>query len=75
MSEYDVIVVGSGAGGASTAYRVIEGGRRVLLLEKGGFLPRDASTLDVKQVFRSGRFKNQERWVDGKNSAPTSSFT
>jgi choline dehydrogenase-like flavoprotein len=67
MTEPDVIVVGSGAGGASTAYRLVKGGRRVLLLEKGGFLPRDRSTLDVKQVFKSGRFKNQERWVDGEN--------
>jgi len=67
MTEHDVIVVGSGAGGASTAYRLVKAGRRVLLLEKGGFLPRDRSTLDVKQVFKSGRFKNQEHWVDGQN--------
>jgi choline dehydrogenase-like flavoprotein len=67
MTEPDAIVVGSGAGGAAVAYRLIKGGRRVLLLEKGGFLPRDASTLDVKQVFKSGRFKNQEHWVDGEN--------
>jgi choline dehydrogenase-like flavoprotein len=67
MTEPDVIVVGSGAGGASAAYRLIKGRRRVLLLEKGGFLPRDRSTLDVKQVFKSGRFKNQEHWVDGEN--------
>lgn len=67
MTEHDVIIVGSGAGGASTAYRLIKAGRRILLLEKGGFLPRDGSTLDVKQVFKSGRFKNQEHWVDGDN--------
>jgi choline dehydrogenase-like flavoprotein len=67
MAKQDVIVVGSGAGGAATAYRLIKTGRRVLLLEKGGFLPRDRSTLDVKQVFKSGRFKNQEHWVDGAN--------
>ncbi len=65
MTEHDVIIVGSGAGGAAAAYRLIKGGRRVLLLEKGGFLPRDGSTLDVKEVFKSGRFKNQEPWVDG----------
>jgi choline dehydrogenase-like flavoprotein len=67
MTEPDVIVVGSGAGGAAAAYRLIKGGHRVLLLEKGGVLPRDGSTLDVKAVFKSGRFKNQEPWVDGNN--------
>ncbi len=65
MSEPDVIVVGSGAGGASVAHRLVKAGRRVLLLEKGGELPRDGSTLDVKTVFQSGRFKNQEPWLDG----------
>ncbi len=71
MAEHDVIIVGSGAGGASAAYRLVKGGRRVLLLEKGGFLPRDGSTLDVKEVFKSGRFKNQEPWLDGKSKAFT----
>ncbi|MBL8660957.1 MAG: GMC family oxidoreductase [Rhodospirillales bacterium] len=64
---YDVIIVGSGAGGAAVAYKLVRGGKRVLLLEKGTTLPRDRSTLDVKQVFREGRFKNKEQWVDGYN--------
>jgi len=65
--EHDVIIVGSGAGGSAAAYRLIKAGKRVLVLEKGGFLPRDGSTLEVKTVFQSGRFKNQEHWIDGKN--------
>jgi len=67
MAEHDVIVVGSGAGGASATCRLVKDGRRVLMLEKGGFLPRDGSTLDVKAVFKSGRFKNQEPWGDGES--------
>ena len=39
--HYDVLVVGSGPGGATTAARVAETGRRVLLLERGDFLPRE----------------------------------
>jgi choline dehydrogenase-like flavoprotein len=68
MSDsYDAIIVGSGAGGAAVAYKLVQGGKRVLLLEKGAPLPRDRSTLDVKQVFKEGRFKNKEPWVDGYN--------
>jgi choline dehydrogenase-like flavoprotein len=68
MSEpFDVIVVGSGAGGAAVAYKLVGHGKRVLLLEKGGALPRDRTTLDVKKVFRDGLFKNHEPWVDGYN--------
>ena len=68
MSErYDVVVIGSGAGGAAVAHRLVRAGMRVLLLEKGKALPRDRTTLDVKQVFREGRFRNKEPWVDGYN--------
>jgi choline dehydrogenase-like flavoprotein len=68
MNEvFDAIVVGSGAGGAATAYKLVRSGKRVLLLEKGGELPKDGSTLSVKEVFKNDRFKNKELWVDGEN--------
>ena len=65
--QYDAIVVGSGAGGAAVAYKMVQAGRRVLVLEKGDHLPRDGTTLDTKKVFREGVFKNKEPWVDGEN--------
>jgi choline dehydrogenase-like flavoprotein len=69
MSEqqYDAIVIGSGAGGSAVAYQLVRNGRKTLLLEKGDRLPRDGSTLDVKQVFKEGRFKNKKTWVDNQN--------
>lgn len=68
MSErYDVIIIGSGAGGSAAAYSLVTAGKRVLLLEKGEHLPRDGSTLDVTQVLRQGRFKNHQAWVDRRN--------
>lgn len=65
-AQYDVIVVGSGAGGASVAYKLTLAGKRVLLIEKGPFLPRNASTLDVRRVFIDGVFKNHVPWLDSK---------
>lgn len=64
--RYHAIVVGSGAGGAAVAYKLANNGKRVLVLEKGDYLPRDGSTLDVKQVFESGRFKGQVPWLDNR---------
>jgi choline dehydrogenase-like flavoprotein len=64
-AAYDVIIVGSGAGGCAAAYNLVRAGLRVLLLEKGDDLPHDRSTLDVKQVIRDGRFKSSEEWLDG----------
>lgn len=66
-NSYDVIVIGSGAGGASVAYKLVNAGRRVLVLERGGYLPRDASTLSVKQVFKERVFSNKDVWIDGLN--------
>ena len=65
-AQHDVIVIGSGAGGASVAYKLVNAGKRVLLIEKGPFLPRNSSTLEVRQVFVDGVFKNHVVWLDSK---------
>lgn len=57
---YDAIIIGSGAGGSTVAYNLVHAGKRVLILEKGDVVPRDSSTLDVKTVFKEGRYKSHE---------------
>ncbi|MDT8383247.1 MAG: GMC family oxidoreductase [Gammaproteobacteria bacterium] len=69
--DFDAIVIGSGAGGSATAYQLARHGKRVLVLEKGGRLPRDGSTLDVRQVFGEGRFGNKQIWRDGRGEVFT----
>jgi choline dehydrogenase-like flavoprotein len=64
--RYDAIVIGSGAGGAAAAYRLALGGLRVLLLEKGDYLPTDGSTLDIRRVVHQGEFLSRESWLDGR---------
>ncbi len=66
---YDAIIIGSGAGGAAAAYTLVNAGMRVLMLEKGGQLPRDGSTLDVQRVFKRGEFKNKETWQDNRSGS------
>lgn len=75
-THHDVIVVGSGAGGAAAAYRLVEAGLRVLLLEKGEPLPRDGGTLDIEKVFHRGEFLSREAWLDGagKSCVPEEHF-
>ena len=64
--QYDAIVIGSGAGGAATAYRLVQAGLKVILLEKGDHLPVDGSTLDIQRVVHEGRFFSREIWKDGR---------
>ena len=64
--SHDVIIVGSGAGGAAAAHRLVQSGLSVALIERGLPLPRDGRTLDVQQVVHEGRFKSHEPWLDGQ---------
>src|SRR5262245_21210712 len=65
-TAFDAIVIGSGAGGAAAAYRLVLGGLRVALVEKGGHLPTDGSTLDIRRVVHGGEFLSREAWLDGR---------
>jgi choline dehydrogenase-like flavoprotein len=75
-SSFDVIIVGSGAGGAAAAYRLVLEGLRVLLVEKGAPLPHDGSTLDNAAVVTRGEFLSKEAWVDvrGNSICPQEHF-
>ena len=44
--HYDVIIVGSGAGGGTLAHTLAPSGKRILLLERGNFLPRETDNWD-----------------------------
>jgi choline dehydrogenase-like flavoprotein len=65
MSEhYDVIIIGSGAGGGTLAHRLAPSGKRVLLLERGGYAPREPENWDSAEVFLKGRYLSREKWID-----------
>jgi choline dehydrogenase-like flavoprotein len=54
--HYDVLVIGSGPGGATTAARVAETGKRVLMLERGDFLPRERDNWNSRAVFGDAKY-------------------
>ncbi|WP_116951022.1 GMC oxidoreductase [Jiangella endophytica] len=63
--EYDVIIVGSGAGGGTLAHRLAPSGRRVLILERGDWLPREIENWDATAVFVDNRYVSADTWYDG----------
>ena len=72
MDHYDLIVIGSGPGGASLAHRLAPTGKRILLLERGDYLPRSMANWDSKTVFVDGAYQAKENWYgrDGRSFQP-----
>jgi choline dehydrogenase-like flavoprotein len=64
--SFDAVIIGSGAGGAAAAWQLVRAGLRIALVEKGGPLPTDGSTLDFQRVVHLGEFKSREPWRDGQ---------
>ncbi len=73
MSErYDVIIIGSGAGGGSLAHRLASSGKKILILERGDWLPREARNWRVEDVFGANRYVSPDTWLlpDGTSFQP-----
>ncbi len=67
--HYDVIVIGSGPGGASFAQKLAPSGKRILILERGDYLKREIDNWSVKAVFGQGRYRIKESWRDSAGKA------
>ncbi len=62
MPHYDLIVIGSGPGGASLVHRLAPTGKRILLIERGDYLPRSQANWDSKTVFVDGAYQCTDTW-------------
>jgi len=62
--HYDVLVIGSGPGGATTAARAAETGKRVLIVEQGDFLPRERDNWSSRAVFGDAKYTADETFYD-----------
>ncbi len=73
MDHYDVIVIGSGAGGGTVTHALAPTGARILLLERGGWLPREPENWSPAATWLDGRYRNSGQWIDadtGKRFTP-----
>ena len=66
MAGYDVIIVGTGAGGGTLARHLAPSGKRILLLERGDWLPREPQNWLAQDVFVDNRYISEDTWYDGK---------
>jgi len=63
--HFDIVIIGSGAGGGTMAHALADTGARILVIERGGRVPRDADNWDPAVVWRDLRYRTTERWLNG----------
>ena len=70
MAEsYDVIIIGSGAGGGTLARHLAPSGKRILLLERGDWLPREPENWSTADVFVDGRYVSPDQWYSAEDKS------
>jgi len=65
MERYDVIIIGTGAGGGTLAWKLAPSGKRILLLERGDYVPREKDNWSTRAVNLEGKYATKEEWRDG----------
>jgi len=68
-SAYDFVIIGTGAGGGTLARRLAPSGKRILLLERGGWLPREPQNWSAAEVFVNNRYVSKDTWYDADGKA------
>lgn len=72
--HYDVIIIGTGAGGGTLANALAPSGKKILVLERGNFLPKEKANWDSQEVYGKDRYRTAEVWY-GKNGEAVNPFT
>ena len=73
---FDVIIIGTGAGGGTLAQHLAPSGKRILLLERGDYVPREKDNWDSRAVNLEGKYQTKEVWKDvqGKDLHPHTNY-
>lgn len=67
--RYDVIIIGTGAGGGTLARVLAPSGQKILVLERGNFLPKEKANWDSQEVYGKERYRTTETWYDKDGEA------
>lgn len=76
MTHYDFIIIGSGAGGGTLTYRLAASGKRILLIERGPYVPREKENWSTRAVNVEARYNTKETWRthDGHELHPHTNY-
>ena len=63
-SRFDIVIIGSGAGGGTIARALAPTGASILVVERGDFVPREPENWDPRAVWGDLRYRTTEQWLD-----------
>ena len=63
---YDIIIIGTGAGGGTIAHALSDSSARILILERGDFVPQEDENWNPEAVWKHLRYQSSERWLDDR---------
>jgi len=71
-AHYDIVIIGTGAGGGTMAHALAPTGARILLVERGDAVPQERENWDPAAVWKHLRYRTTEQWIDaaGKDFLP-----
>jgi choline dehydrogenase-like flavoprotein len=64
--SYDIVIIGTGAGGGTIAQALAGSGARILLVERGTFIPQEEENWSPVAVWRDRRYRTTEQWLDDR---------
>ena len=64
--QFDIIIIGTGAGGGTIAHALSDSGARILVVERGDFVPQEDENWNPEAVWKHLRYQTSERWVDDR---------
>ena len=64
-ADFDIVIIGSGAGGGTMARALAGTSARVLVLERGAAVPQEDENWNPASVWKALRYRTTERWRDG----------
>src|SRR6202007_1008856 len=75
-NQFDVIIIGTGAGGGTLAYHLAPSGKRILILERGDYVTREKDNWNPQAVNVDAKYNTKELWrdVDGKELHPHTNY-
>src|SRR5574339_245194 len=65
-NHYDVIIIGTGAGGGTLLHRLAPTGKRILVLERGDYVRREKDNWDSRAVNVQAKYHTKEEWRDAQ---------